>query len=194
MIANQMPDGDTKGTVPSKPMIALNIILLVLCVVVLTCFRGQALVDGLGRISEGHIYVAVSNWDIPVLVGLPCFLSLIVIMILRLIGYKSHATVQKLLNFSVVSAVVALLIRLPVGYLNSSYLHSAGYSPCWELSSPSLMAPTVWVSNAGYCIPSSASVRGEVLDWIDAQIKTGNHPTPNEMASEVSSLRKIGSE
>lgn len=194
MTAAQMPKGEVQEPMPPKAMIALNIVLLALCVVVLVFYRGQAFIDGLGRISGGHIYLAVSNWDIPIFLSLPCFLSLIAILMLRFIGGKSEAAVQKLLKVSIASAVVAILIRLPVGYLNSSYLYSAGYSPCWELSSPSLMAPTVWVSNSGYCIPSSASVRGEVLGWIDAQIKSGNRPTPNQMASEVNNLREIGAE
>lgn len=194
MTAVQLPDGEVQEPMPSKAMIALNIVLLVSCVVVLVFYRGRAFIDGLRRISDGHIYSSISNWDIPVFFSLPCFLSLIAILVLRLIGYGSEATIQKLLKVSVVSAVVAILVRLPIGYLNSSHLYSAGYSPCWELSSPSLMAPTVWVSNSGFCIPSSASVRGEVLEWIDAQVKSGNSPTPNEMASEVNSLRKIGAE
>ncbi|GAB2525673.1 hypothetical protein GCM10008940_30490 [Microbulbifer agarilyticus] len=98
---------------------------------------------------------------------------------------------QKLLKISVVSAVLAIVIRLPIGYLNSNYLYSAGYSPCWELSSPSLMAPTVWVSNSGYCIPDSASVRGEILDWLDTQFGAGNLITPKEMAREVGNLQQI---
>ncbi len=189
MTTAHISESKAQGSTPPKSMIALNVGLLASCVTALIYFRGHAFIDGISRVNDGHIYVSISNWDIPVFISIPCFLSIIAILILRLVGRGAESTVQKLLKFSFVAALIAIVVRLPIGYLNSTYMYSAGYSPCWELSSPSLMAPTVWVSNSGYCLPEAAGVRGEVLEWIDAQFRSGVRPTPREVAREVSKLR-----
>lgn len=194
MTIAKISDTEVQESTPPKAMIILNVVLLVSCVVALLVFRGQAFFEGFDRISNDHIYIEVSNWDIPVFVSIPCFLALIAILILRITGSKTELVIQKLLKIAVVFSVAAILIRIPIGYLNSSFLGSAGYTPCWQLSSPSLMAPTVWVSNSGYCLLDSGSVRDELLEWIDSEINAGKRPTPNELASEVDNLRKLGAE
>lgn len=189
MTALQNSDGVVHEAAPSKLIISLNIVVLLSCVAALLFLRGQSFINSFWRIKNDHIYIEVSNWDAPAFASLPCFLALIVILTLRLSGYKSEVAIQKLLKISVFSAVAAIFIRLPMGYLSSSYLGSAGYSPCWELSSPSLMAPTVWVSNTGYCLSGVSGVRDGALEWIDAQTEAGNSPTPSELASVVDKLR-----
>lgn len=183
------PNVEAHETSPTKSAIFINIVLLTLCVVALLVYRGKPFVESFSRIEGGHIYVEVSNWDIPVFASIPCFFALISILILRFVGFNKEVVIQRLLKLSVISALIAILIRLPIGYLNAAYLGAAGYSPCWQLSSPSLMAPTVWVSNSGYCVAHSGSVRRKALEWVDTQVDAGLRPTPKELENKVEILR-----
>jgi hypothetical protein len=110
---------------------------------------GGNLLQNIERLERGHIYVSVSNWDIPAFVSLPCFLALIFALTLRLVRAASEKRIRVCVKVAFGAALVAIMVRLPYGFVVSNYMGAHGYTSCWQYSSQSIMGPVVWVRNSG---------------------------------------------
>ncbi|MFT7559107.1 MAG: putative membrane protein [Flavobacteriales bacterium] len=54
-------------------------------VAAIALIKGIRFLENINRLSNDSIYTAASSWDIPVFIGLPCFVALIIALFLRLI-------------------------------------------------------------------------------------------------------------
>lgn len=186
---------DNTATDPSSGLLAkLNLIFLLIvlgAVVVGTVgFMGGLLVENIERLSNDNIYVLVSKWDIPAFIGLPCFVVIIWGLLLRLLNKATDARIQWCVNFCIVPAIAAVVVRVFYGFVVDGYMASHGYTYCWEYTSPSAMSPSVWVKEPEFCISNSGSVRREVLSWMDSRPNWGKDVSVEEVEAKVAMLLK----
>jgi hypothetical protein len=149
---------------------------------------GGAFAVNVGRLVQGHIYVSVSNWDIPLLLAVPTYLALINLLLLRLFDRASDKSVTTTIKIATTFAIVAILARPIYGYFVTTKMEYSGYTSCWPYSSPSLMSPTVWVKQPGYCVSNSGKVRKEILSWMDTLPNRGSDIPVNAVNEKVSML------
>ena len=170
----------------------LNILFFIFAlstsVIVIVVLKGNSHLENIDKLNSGNIAVAVSNWDIPVFLSLPCFVSLIIALCFRFANQASEKRISACVKIALIFAIMAIIVRIPYGYLASHYMRNKGYSPCWEFSSPSIMGDIVWVRNSGYCVENSGSVRKELLAWIDARPNAGKDVSPVEVRAKAEAL------
>lgn len=151
-------------------------------------FGGGALLTNLSKLSNGSIYISVSSWDVPLIVGLPCFFALGYVLVLRLLNIASEQRVQQSLRIGVSFALAAIVVRLLYGFTVAGFLSHKGYSSCWQYSSLQVMSPTVWVKSPDFCIANSGSVRKEVLSWMDTLPNAGKDIRSQDVENKVAEL------
>lgn len=91
----------------------------------------------------------------------------------------------------IVPAIAAIVVRVFYGFVVDGYMASQGYTYCWEYTSPSAMSPSVWVRAPEHCIPSSGSVRSEVLSWMDTLPNEGKQVTQVEVEARVAMFLEL---
>ncbi|MFE8073509.1 hypothetical protein QQM79_20870 [Marinobacteraceae bacterium S3BR75-40.1] len=152
---------------------------------------GAPFLENFKRLENRHIYVAVSTWDLPLLVSLPAFLVLIAGLLLRLFDKATDARINLCIKIALPFAFLAILTRVIYGFSISDHMEDEGYSPCWHYSSPAMMSPTVYVRNPAYCVPNAGKVRREVLAWMDELPNNGRNISAKEVQVKVSELLAV---
>jgi len=153
--------------------------------------RGHEFLVNIYRLREHSIAVEVSNWDVPMFLAVPCFVSIIIGLVLRLTDLDKDRRIQRCVGIALIFAFLSIAVRIPYGFAVRSYMESLGYSPCWQLSSFAIMSPTVWVRNPGYCIDNVGSIRKPLLEWMSVQPNGGANVTPNEVRAKAEELLDI---
>ncbi len=173
----------------------LNILFFIFAlsasVIVIVVIRGNSYLENIDKLNSGNIAVAVSSWDISIFLSLPCFVALIIALCFRLANQVSERRIGMSIKIALIFAIIAIVVRIPYGYIASHYMRDKGYSPCWEFSSPSIMGDIVWVRNFDYCIENSGSVRKELLAWIDARPNGGKDVSPVEIRTKTEALLNL---
>lgn len=164
------------------------ILVLSAVILVIIWFGGGALITNFYKLSNNSIYLSVSSWDVPLIVGLPCFFALSYVLCLRLFDLASEQRIQQGLKIAVIFAIAAIVVRLFYGFVVSGLLTYNGYSSCWQYSSPQVMSPTVWVRNPDFCIANSGSVRTEILSWMGTLPNAGKDVSVEEVQAKVAEL------
>jgi uncharacterized membrane protein len=188
-MTNQACPNEVHG-ISFRMQLIFYILALSGCVALIVALLGGNLLQNIERLERGHIYVSVSNWDIPAFVSLPCFFALIVALTLRLVRAASEKRIQVCVKVAFGAALVAIMVRLPYGFVVSNYMGAHGYTSCWQYSSQSIMGPVVWVRNTGYCVENSGSVSRELLEWLDNNSNSDNEVTPDEVRLKIDELLK----
>lgn len=179
----QIPD---KKSTKDRLNFIFFILVLSATVAVIITLRGAAFVEGLRDFNGKNIIVEASNWDIPIFISLPCFLALITALLLRLLDLDSQKRIQRCVKFALAFSLAAIVIRLPYGFFVKHSFEKNGYTPCWELSSPAIFSPTIWVKHRSYCIQNSGSVRKEIIDWINDP--KNKNVSPDELRKKTHEL------
>ncbi|PCM44912.1 hypothetical protein [Marinobacter sp. ANT_B65] len=182
---------DPNKTVGERLNILFFIAAITLVVLVILYLRGQEFLVNIYRLREHSIAVEVSNWDVPMFLAVPCFVSIIVGLVLRLTDWDRDKRIQRCVGVALIFAFLSIAVRIPYGFAVRSYMESLGYSSCWQLSSPAIMSPTVWVRNPGYCIENVGSVRNPLLEWMSLQPNGGADVAPNEVRAKAEELLAI---
>ena len=151
-----------------------------------------ALVTNLDRLIARHPYVSFNAWDLPFLLATPIFLALAIGIVLRVSNRATAARMQAVMKVALVFSVIAVAVRIVYGIAGATYLGNAGYTRCWSLSSPAMMAPTVYVKNQNYCLDNVGHVRQALLAWIDRNA-SGNQPL-DQQALENKASRLLSAE
>lgn len=178
----------TKKTIGERLNFLFFIVALSFAMLVILFIRGQSFFANIFKLHEQSIAIEASNWDVPMFLALPCFISLIAALVLRLIDLDTEKRIQRCVGVAVIFALLSIAVRIPYGFALRYYMESLSYSSCWPLTSPSIMAPTLWVRNSGYCIEDAGSVRKPLLQWIDGLPNGGANVTPNEVRTKAEAL------
>ena len=188
--SNKISVGSSK-TVGERLNILFFIVAFASVVFTIIYIRGHEFLVNIYRLRERSIAVEVSNWDVPMFLAVPCFVSLIIGLVLRLTDLDRDKRIQRCVGVALIFAFLSIAVRIPYGFAVRSYMESLGYSPCWQLSSLAIMSPTVWVRNPGYCIENVGSVRRPLLQWINLQADGGVDVTPDEVRAKAEELLDI---
>ncbi|ARU59129.1 hypothetical protein OLMES_5145 [Oleiphilus messinensis] len=148
--------------------VVVLIVALLAPIYVFIFIMGGDFLENLERLQRGSIYVSVSSWDLPCLISIPAFLALVAALLFRLFKAATEVRINACLKIALAFAGLALFTKLIYGFSASFYLQDKGYSACAHYSSPSLMSPVVWVSDAEFCVPNAGKVRSDVLLWMDS--------------------------
>lgn len=166
-------------------------IIILSCAGMIFIAQVNPFLENVNKLIEGHIYVLVSKWDIPLFLCFPGFLAIIVGLILRLIDLDTERRMDVCTKIIIVFGLLFVITRIPYGFVTSYYLTSKGYSACWGLSSPSLMSPTVWVRDPGYCVNSASAVKSEILAWMDTLPDGGKNISPEDVNAKAEALHLL---
>jgi len=164
------------------------IIALSVCVYAAIEIMGISFLENIDKLSNGNIAVALSYWDIPVFLSLPCFVALIIALVFRFAKQLSEKWISAAVNVAIMFALLAIVVRIPYGHFLSHYMQDKGYSSCWAFTSPSITSEIVWVRNPGYCIENTSVVRSELLAWIDSLPDAGKDVPPMEVRLKAEEL------
>jgi hypothetical protein len=188
-LKNNLPQ-QTENTSSLKARLAslFYIAVLGLTVYVLLVMRGASFLANISNLQNQHIYVAVSSWDIPAFIGLPCFVVLIAVLILRMKNGVSEVLIQKLLKVAIAFALIAIVVRVLTGFSIPNYLESKGYTYCPYYGSPALMSANIWVRSPEYCVENSGSVRKQLLNWFDSLPEFGRNISQADVRQKVGQL------
>lgn len=164
------------------------ILVLGAVIFVIVLFGVGGVISNVTKLANHNIYVSVSSWDVPLIVGLPCFFAMAYVLCLRFLNMAREQRIQKALKVAVVFAIAAIVTRLLYGFVIAAFLSYKGYSSCWQYSSPQVMSPTVWVNNSDFCIAHSGSVRRDILGWMDTLPNAGSGVSVDEVKVKVAEL------
>ncbi len=178
----------TEKSIFDRLNILFFIVALSASVFAIIVLRGSSFIKNLDKLNQKAIAIEASNWDIPIFIALPCFIALIFALVLRLIDQDQDSRIRACINVALIFAAISIVVRIPYGYAVSNFLAGKNYSKCWEFSSPSMMSPTIWVKNSGYCIENSGSVRKEIIAWLDTLPNSGKGITPNDVRDKTQTL------
>lgn len=142
----------------------------------------------LDRLIAGHPYVSFNAWDIPFFLAVPIFIILAFGIGLRLTNKATEKRIQHAMKFALIFGAIATSARFIYGFTGSQFIAELGYTSCWSLSSPSLMAPTVYVKKSSYCLDNVGHVRKDLLVWMDDQAILGQSLDQVELQKEADRL------
>jgi|GEM_PF-1787727 len=171
-----------------KLQLVFYIFALAATVLVLLIFRVGSLLENSEKLAAGNIYVAASAWDIPVLIGLPTFIALIIAMLLKLVNQATEKRIQRCVQVALFFAFIAIGVSIPYRFALSNHLEKQGYSQCLPYTAPALMSATIWVRDSRYCVANSGSIRRQLLTWLDASQAASHYLSPAEVKTKVSEL------
>lgn len=141
----------------------------------------EPFVDNLSFLDQSYIAVYVSSWAVPMTIYALAFLLLAFGLVLKYFGVGKEPLFLRLFYMAIGLFFVALLVRLPVGFILDSHLEKKGYSYCsWYVPSGKVR-PGVWVRSPEYCIEQAGVVRRPLMDWIQALPDSGRNVTPTEV-------------
>lgn len=166
-MSDQVAGADVKVGIGARLNLLFITTVMAAITVGIALFASQGFSESRAQLASSHIYVSISSWDLPLLVGLPAFLAITTALTLRLFNQMTDKRLHLLMKIALFFAVPAIILRLGYGFYISNDLEQRGYFNCWAYSSPSIMSNSVWVKNPGYCIDNSGQVRKEVLRWLD---------------------------
>ncbi|MFD2097157.1 DUF1240 domain-containing protein [Corallincola platygyrae] len=166
-MSDQVAGTDVKLGVSARLNLLFITTVMAAITVGIALFASQGFSESRAQLASSHIYVSISSWDLPCLVGIPCCIVVTAILSLRLFNQATEKRLNFLINAAVLLAIPSILLRLVYGFYVSYEMNQRGYFNCWAYSSPSIMSNAVWVKSPGYCIDNSGQVRKEVLRWLD---------------------------
>jgi hypothetical protein len=168
--------------------------------------RGKSFLANISNLQNNHIYVAVSSWDIPAFISVPCFIALMAILMLgsgfllrpttyihvsvRMRSRVPEDLIRRLLKVAIAFAVLAIVARIVLGFSISHYMEAKGYTSCPYYSSPALMSSRIWVRSSDYCVENSGSVRKLLLNWFDSLPEFGRNVSQKDVQQKVDQLLK----
>ncbi len=152
--------------------------------------RGESFLANISNLQNNHIYVAVSSWDIPAFISVPCFIALMAILLLRMRSRVPEDRIRRLLKVAIAFALLAIVARFLLGFSISHYMESKGYTSCPYYSSPALMSSRIWVRSSDYCVENSGSVRKPLLNWFDSLPEFGRNVSQKDVQQKVDQLLK----
>ncbi len=161
-----------------------------LSIYVILVLRGKSFLANISNLQNNHIYVAVSSWDIPAFISVPCFIALMVILMLRMRSKVPEDRIRRLLKVAIAFALLAIVARFLLGFSIFHYMESKGYTSCPYYSSPALMSSRIWVRSSDYCVENSGSVRKPLLNWFDSLPEFGRNVSQKNVQQKVDQLLK----
>ena len=163
-------------------------VALGLSIYAILVLRGKSFLANISNLQNNHIYVAVSSWDIPAFISVPCFIALMAILILRMRNRVPEVLIQSLLKVAIAFALLAIVVRILLGFSISHYMESKGYTSCPYYSSPALMSSRIWVRSSDFCVENSGSVRKPLLKWFDSLPAFGRNVSQKDVQQKVDQL------
>ncbi len=160
--------------------------------IIMVAIAGVILMLGLGNFLNNFqlfeqyaIAVYASSWALPMAIASPVFILLAFCLVLRLVGKDKGRLYTNTFNLAVGIGVVAILVRLPMGYMIESRLKEEGYSYCFWYTSPANFRPQVWVRSPEYCIEQTGVIRRPLMDWLQALPDGGRDVTAQEVRAKA---------
>jgi hypothetical protein len=163
--------------------IAIIIVTIILC--------GGGLIEGISSLRQNEISVNVNYWAFPVFFTYPGLLALIVVFFLRLVDLDTQDRIDACMKVVIVSGFIFLAVRIPYGFIASSYMESKGYSYCYYLTSASAKSDQIWVRDPDYCLDNTGVIRTDMLDWLHETQDAGLDPTPQEVRTKAKELLRV---
>jgi hypothetical protein len=177
-----------KKTIGFRLMAFFLIIILIATMVGLAIFSGGGIVNSISSLQQNYITASVNHWDLPIFFTFPGLLALIVICFLRLVDLDTQDRIDACMKVVIVIGFLFLAVRIPFGFIASSYMESKGYTYCYYLTSAAARSDQVWVRDPDYCIDDTGAIRIELLEWLHETQDAGLDPTPQEVRIKADEL------
>lgn len=174
------------------PLVRLKYFLLACAMISGACgvlfFMLPDFVNNWNAIHGGALAVSLSPWVVPASIGSLVLLLVAWALLLRLVDKDTGPHYQHVLYAATIVGVVAILVRIPMGFVLDSYLGSKNYSFCSWYTSASNFSPPVWVREPQYCVENSSHVQKVLMDWIESRPNGGRDVAVDEVRQKAAEL------
>ena len=182
-----MPEVSNYKASEKAKFVLLSLILIGMSYVILSLGLGN-FIQNMKLLEQHAVAVYVSNWALPMAIACPAFVLFAIALLLKVVERDKGPHYSRLLNLAVGFGVVAIIARLPMGFILDNHVEEEGYSYCYWYTSPANFRPQVWVRSPEFCVEQTGVIRRPLMDWLQALPNGGRdvtHTAVREKALEM---------
>jgi len=147
-------------------------------------------IDIFKRINSGSYYVEATKMGPLFILGIPLFLGLILMLILRVCDKLTFETSVRITKFVSIFALLGIIGTFILWPFINHQLDKHNYRYCFFYTGSNMFSPPVYVKDSKYCFKGSRSVTNELFAWFDEQEAAGVELTPLEVKQKIDALKE----